>query len=65
MKFTQPDYIVEELSDILSEELERGVSCVSYAEVKRKLHTRDPAARLSNVLKFANAMTRCNYGAQA
>ena len=60
MKFTQPDYIVEELSDILSDELERGVSCVSYAEVKRKLHTRDPAARLSNV-KFANAMTRCGW----
>jgi hypothetical protein len=60
MKFTQPDYIVEELSDILSEELERGVSCVSYAEVKRKLSQRDPSARLSNV-KFANAMTRCGW----
>ena len=60
MKFTQPDYIVEELSDILDDELERGVSCVSYAEVKRKLSTRDPAARLSNV-KFANAMTRCGW----
>lgn len=60
MKFTQPDYIVEELSGILADELARGVSCVSYAEVKRKLHTRDPAARLSNV-KFANAMTRAGW----
>jgi hypothetical protein len=60
MKFTQPDYIVEELSDILSEEMERGITCVSYAEVKRKLTNRDPSARLSNV-KFANAMTRCGW----
>ena len=60
MKFTQPDYIVEELSDILADEIERGVSCVSYAEIKRKLTARDPAARMSNV-KFANAMTRCGW----
>ena len=60
LKFTQPDYIVEELRSILDAELDRGVSCVSYAEIKRKLGERDPTARLSNV-KFANAMTRCGW----
>jgi hypothetical protein len=59
-KFTQPDYIVEQLGDILTAELERGVTHVSYAEVKTKLAKRDPSARLSNI-KFANAMTRCGW----
>lgn len=59
-KFTQPDYIVETLQEILGDELRRGVDAVSYAEVKRKLHKRDPNARIGNST-FANAMTRCGW----
>jgi len=59
-KFTQPDYIVEQLGDILAAELERGITQVSYAEIKTKLAKRDQTARLSNI-KFANAMTRCGW----
>lgn len=59
-KFTQPDYIVEMLSDLLNTELERGMTHVSYSEVKRKLSKQDPTARLSNQ-KFANAMSRCGW----